>query len=152
MGGERPTRRNRESAGDVMNRSELASAVATATGLTTDQATDAVDAALDTVMAEVAQGRRVSLTGFATFERTWRNSRYGRNPGTGERIFIPAAQVVRVRVGKTFKEAARDGRRPWSRFDRKEPVPREQPKILCAFCGAELIGSKRFCTHCGRAA
>ena len=53
-----------------MNRSELASAVTTATGLEPRQAADAVEAVLDVIMSEVAAGRRVSLTGFATFERT----------------------------------------------------------------------------------
>ncbi|MDQ1248515.1 MAG: DNA-binding protein HU-beta [Actinomycetota bacterium] len=135
-----------------MNRSELASAVTTATGLEPRQAADAVEATLDVIMSEVAAGRRVSLTGFASFERTWRSSRYGRNPGTGERIFIPAAQVVRVRVGKTFKQAVKDGRLGWSRFAGMGPQAYEQPKAVCAFCGAELIGSKRFCAECGRAA
>jgi DNA-binding protein HU-beta len=88
-----------------MNKAELVSAIAQRS----EQSATAVHAVLsafeDVVTEEVAAGRKVSLPGFLTFERSERAARSGRNPATGQEIQIPAASVPKVKVGKTFKDA-----------------------------------------------
>lgn len=83
-----------------MNRTELIASVAEATGLSSQQAADAVTATLDGISKGVAEGGPVTLAGFGTFEQRHRAARAGRNPQTGEPIEIAAS------VAPAFKPAA----------------------------------------------
>lgn len=60
--------------------------------------------ALDMITRELANGGKVQLTGFGTFEVKERNEREGTNPRTGATIVIPAHKAVTFRPGKTLKE------------------------------------------------
>lgn len=88
-----------------MNKSELITAVAGNAALEKRQAERAVDAVVDTVMAEVKAGRKVSLIGFGSFNPTSRAARTGRNPRTGAPVRIAASRGVRFSVGSGFKSA-----------------------------------------------
>ncbi len=55
-------------------------------------------------MASVAEGEKVSLVGFGSFEPRARKARDGRNPQTGQTIKIPATTVPAFSAGKGFKE------------------------------------------------
>ena len=59
----------------------------------------------DVVVANVAKGEKVVITGFLTFDRTSRAARTGRNPQTGEAIKIPAKRVLKFRIAKAMKDA-----------------------------------------------
>ncbi|MGI9622395.1 MAG: HU family DNA-binding protein, partial [Acidimicrobiales bacterium] len=62
----------------------------------------------DVVTSEVAgKGDKITLTGFLTFERTYRNPRTGRNPQTGETIQVPGANAMKVSAGSKLKKAAK---------------------------------------------
>lgn len=87
-----------------MNKSELVDAVASSTGESKRSVTDVLDALIDTVQGQVAQGQKVSLPGFGTFERRERSARTARNPQTGEPIQIPASKVPAFKAGSAFKE------------------------------------------------
>ena len=73
-----------------MNQAELIEDVADEANLTKTQAQDALRALLKTIMQVVADGDKVTLVGFGTFEPKVRSARQGRNPKTGETINIPA--------------------------------------------------------------
>jgi DNA-binding protein HU-beta len=88
-----------------MNQTELLEQVATEAKLTKTQAQDAVKALLKTVMQVVADGNKVTLIGFGSFEPKMRSAREGRNPKTGDTIQIPAARVPTFSAGKAFREA-----------------------------------------------
>ena len=88
-----------------MNQTELIEQVATEAKLTKTQAQEAVKALLKTVMQVVADGNKVTLVGFGSFEPKVRSARDGRNPKTGEEIHIPEARVPSFSAGKTFMEA-----------------------------------------------
>jgi len=47
----------------------------------------------------------ISLTGFLSTELVGTKSRKGRNPKTGEEISVPAGKKVKIKIGKTFKDA-----------------------------------------------
>ena len=51
----------------------------------------------------VAKGERVTLVGFGSFEARERKGRYGRNPKTGEKLYIPSARIPAFSVGNFFK-------------------------------------------------
>jgi DNA-binding protein HU-beta len=88
-----------------MNETELIRQVADDANLTKAQTQDAVRALLKTIMKVVADGDKVTLVGFGSFEPRMRSAREGRNPQTKETIQIPAARVPIFSAGKTFREA-----------------------------------------------
>ena len=96
-----------------MNKSELIDAVVKKTDLNKRQAGDVIDALFSTssdkkktgiITAEVAKGKKISLTGFGSFERRQRKARTGRNPQTGETLKIAAAKYPAFVAGKAFKD------------------------------------------------
>ena len=86
-----------------MNKTELITAISTSANLTKTNAAAALDAALNTIMDEVAAGNKVTIPGFGTFEKRHREARIGRNPQTGEAAEIPASDVPAFKAGKGFK-------------------------------------------------
>jgi DNA-binding protein HU-beta len=88
-----------------MNKAELVTAVATASGLTKADADKAIDAVLDTITAALKGGDDVRLVGFGSFSVSDRPAREGRNPRTGETIKIAAAKAPKFTAGKGLKDA-----------------------------------------------
>lgn len=87
-----------------MNKSELASRVAKATGLSKDQANNAVTALVNSMMTAVAKGDTVRIPGFGTLGSRTRARRKGINPLTKKAIQIPAKKVPTFKAGSIFKE------------------------------------------------
>lgn len=88
-----------------MNKGELITSVADKAGLTKKDADKAVAAVFESIQDALAGGDRVQLIGFGTFEVRARKARKGRNPQTGEEIFIDSAQVPAFKPGKALKDA-----------------------------------------------
>lgn len=55
----------------------------------------------------VADGKKINLQGFGTFEGRARKGRTGRNPRTGEELTIKAKTVPAFSAAKAFKEMVR---------------------------------------------
>ena len=91
----------------MANKAELINKVVDKTGLTKKNATAAVDAVFDTIQNALAQGDKLSLIGFGTFEVRDRAARTGRNPQTGKDIQIPASKVPAFKPGKGLKDAVK---------------------------------------------
>lgn len=87
-----------------MNKSELIDILAEKADLSKAAAARALDALVDAVVTEVAQGGDVTLVGFGKFSSSQRAARVGRNPATGAELKIPASRVAKFSVGATFKE------------------------------------------------
>lgn len=87
-----------------MNKLELVSTMSEKTGLTKKDSEAALKAFVDSVQGALANGEKVSLIGFGTFETRERAAREGRNPKTREVINIPACTVPVFKAGKEFKE------------------------------------------------
>ncbi|MEH2220075.1 MAG: HU family DNA-binding protein [Nostoc sp.] len=87
-----------------MNKGELVDAVAAKTNITKKQADEVISAFLSVVTETVANGEKVTLIGFGSFERRDRSEREGRNPKTNEPMTIPATKVPAFSAGKLFKE------------------------------------------------
>jgi DNA-binding protein HU-beta len=88
-----------------LNKAELVAAVAEKTEFTKKDAEKAVAAVFDTISQAMADGEKVQLVGFGTFEVKQREERVGRNPQTKEEIVIPACKVPGFKAGKALKEA-----------------------------------------------
>ena len=87
-----------------MNKTELIAAVAEKAGLTKKDVEKAVSATLETIKEEVANGGKVQVIGFGTFEQRTRKARVGKNPRNGEEVKIAAATVPAFKAGKAFKD------------------------------------------------
>ncbi|QLE52569.1 HU family DNA-binding protein (plasmid) [Nostoc sp. C057] len=87
-----------------MNKGELVDAVAAKANVTKKQADEVISAFLSVVTEAVANGEKVTLIGFGSFERRERSEREGRNPKTNEPMTIPATKVPAFSAGKQFKE------------------------------------------------
>jgi DNA-binding protein HU-beta len=88
----------------AVSMSELVKKVADSTGMTQSQAKQAVSAVFDTMGAHLAQGDRIQLSGFGTFEVRERKERMGTNPRTRERVTIPASKAVGFRAASSLKD------------------------------------------------
>ena len=88
-----------------MNKTELIQEVAQEANLTQTQTQNVIAALLKTITRVVADGDKVTLIGFGSFEPRVRSAREGRNPKTGETIQIAAARVPTFSAGKAFREA-----------------------------------------------
>ena len=88
-----------------MNKAELINAVAEKTSLSKKDSEAAVNAALEAITATLADGDKVQLVGFGSFEVKKREARVGRNPKTKEEIQIPASKVPAFKAGKALKDA-----------------------------------------------
>ncbi|MGH9416733.1 MAG: HU family DNA-binding protein [Terriglobales bacterium] len=71
-----------------MNRSEVAQAMAAASGLPKQTAERALSAALAAMTRQLAVGERITLAGFGTLRPVARQARTGRDPRTGGKIRI----------------------------------------------------------------
>ena len=87
-----------------MTKADLISAVAE-TGMSKKEAAAAVDAVTDAIKGALAEGEKVSLTGFGSFSVKKRKARTGRNPQTGKAIRIKAKNVPVFSAGKGLKDA-----------------------------------------------
>ena len=87
-----------------MNKSQLVDYVSDQLHVSKAGAARLVDTVLDGVKDGLKQDRRVTISGFGTFEVKPRKARTGINPHTREPIQIAAGNRVGFRVGKTLKQ------------------------------------------------
>ena len=88
-----------------MNKTQIIEAVAAETGMKKKDAEACVGAFLNAVGKALADGEKVKLVGFGTFEVKARGERIGRNPKTNEAITIPASKHPAFSAGKALKDA-----------------------------------------------
>ncbi len=88
-----------------MNKNDLVSAVSNSAGLSKADATKAVESVFDNSTAMLRAGNEVRLVGFGTFSVADRKATTGRNPQTGESIYIPARRHAKFKAGKALKAA-----------------------------------------------
>ena len=94
-----------------MNKAVVIDEVARKTGLPFAQARRIVDAFLEEVARGLANGERVTITGFGTFEVRKRKARLGRVPQTGQLVQIPEHLTPAFIAGLGLKRAVQDKNR-----------------------------------------
>lgn len=60
---------------------------------------------LESITQTLERGARVELRGFGAFSVRHRKARAGRNPRTGEDVFVPEKHVPFFRTGKDLRES-----------------------------------------------
>jgi len=88
-----------------VNKREFIEQLSKKTGLSKKAAREALDTALDLIVATTKKKKKVTFTGFGTFETRRQKSTKRINPRTGESLKVPAKFVPKFRAGKAFKDA-----------------------------------------------
>ena len=88
-----------------MTKAEFIDQVADRAGLSKKDASEAVDAVLETIEDALKRGSDVVFSGFGKFSVSRRAAREGRNPATGEKIHIQASNVPKFSAGASLKKA-----------------------------------------------
>jgi DNA-binding protein HU-beta len=104
-----------------MKKRELIQAVGIHADVDNKTAARVVEGTIEVILATVAKGEVVNLSGFAKFAKIKRPARMGRNPATGEAIKIPAKTVAKVTALKGFKDIAL-GKAPAPKLNTKRPA------------------------------
>ena len=86
-----------------MTKAELVAKIAAKADLNKASAERALNAVLVAFEETLAEEGKLTLTGFGSLVVEKREARTAANPRTGPQIEIPAANVVKFRVGKTLK-------------------------------------------------
>jgi len=87
-----------------MNKNELINEVARKTGLSRREAEAGVQTMLDLISKEITKGKKVTLTGFGSFDIGKRKARSGVNPRTGKPINIPATKMPRFKPSRIMRD------------------------------------------------
>jgi DNA-binding protein HU-beta len=90
---------------ESLSKKDMISSIANFSGLSKADSTRALDAIIQSIQKELAQGNDIRLTGFGTFCVKKRKARDGRNPRTGKTIKIAATTLPKFKAGKNLKEA-----------------------------------------------
>jgi DNA-binding protein HU-beta len=88
-----------------VNKTELRDAIAQHADLSNAQADKALEAIVSSITSTVANGEKVTIPGFGTFEARERAARTGRNPQTGETMEIAASKAPAFKPASGFKQA-----------------------------------------------
>lgn len=91
--------------GDVVIRSQLASAMAEQFHIRDRLAQEAVALIVSNLQAALERGGRVEIRGFGVFLPKYRPGRMGRNPSSGQTVAVPARYTIQFRPGKAMRES-----------------------------------------------
>ena len=87
-----------------MNKTDMITAVAGKNCMTKKNAEKAINAVFEVISDSLAQGDKVRIIGFGTFEVRHHDEREGRNPQTQETIKISASRTPAFKAGKQLKD------------------------------------------------
>jgi len=87
-----------------MTKADLVETVAINSDLSKRDAEVIVQTVLDSIVDSLKSGEKIELRGFGSFRLRERSSREGRNPKTGETVFVPAKRVPYFKPGKELRE------------------------------------------------
>jgi DNA-binding protein HU-beta len=91
-----------------VTKQEFVDRVAQKSGLSRREASEAVDAFLDSITDALRGGEEVAFTGFGKFSVQDRATRQGVNPrNPTERVHIPATKVPKFSAGSQLKTAVK---------------------------------------------
>jgi DNA-binding protein HU-beta len=88
-----------------VNKSELVKSLAEKAEITQKDAAKVLDAMVETIQQALANGEKVQIIGFGSFEVRDRKERKVISPATGKEINVPATKVPAFKPGKSLKEA-----------------------------------------------
>ena len=88
-----------------MTKADLVKAVSEKANCPKKDAEMAINTVIDCITDAVAQGEKVQIVGFGTFEVRERGEKKCKNPRTGEEMITPAKKAPVFKAGKALKDA-----------------------------------------------
>lgn len=89
-----------------MNKGDLINAISSRTQNSKSEVEKVVNAFISVVSENITEGEGIRIAGFGTLGVVKRKGRNGRNPLTGEKIFIESRYAPVFKAGKELREAA----------------------------------------------
>lgn len=90
-----------------MTKKEIVKKISEEIGLTQLKTKDIVQRTLDEIIKTLVEEGRIELRNFGVFEVKRRAPRKARNPRTGDKVSVPAKNVVTFKPGKEMEELVR---------------------------------------------
>ena len=87
----------------ALTKADMAESLFNEMGLNKKEARELVDLYFQELVACLAVGEQIKLSGFGNFELRDKKERPGRNPKTGEKVLITARRVVTFSPGNKLK-------------------------------------------------
>ncbi|MCX7877488.1 MAG: integration host factor subunit beta [Ignavibacteria bacterium] len=91
-----------------MTRADIASKIASATGLSKVETEAVVEGFILCVIEALKENESIEIRGFGTFKVKERQPRTARNPKTGAKVELARRFVPMFKVSKEFKKAVND--------------------------------------------
>lgn len=110
-----------------MQKTELIAKVASESKQTQAVTAEIVNKMIDTIIATLKAGEKVTLTGFGTFEVRQTAARVGTNPSTREKIQIPAGKRATFSAGALLKSEVSGKKEEKASGGKKAAAPAKKP-------------------------
>jgi nucleoid DNA-binding protein len=91
----------------TVTKKEIVKKISEDIGLTQLKTKDIVQRTLDAIIHTLVTEERIELRNFGVFEVKRRAPRKARNPRTGDKVYVPAKNVVTFKPGKEMEELVR---------------------------------------------
>ena len=89
---------------NITSKSDLIEKIATEQNIPKAYVKTLMDAIPSAITDELKEGKKVQWMGFGTFEVTERKGRTGRNPATGEEIYIQPSKSIKFAISNNMKK------------------------------------------------
>jgi integration host factor subunit beta len=86
-----------------MTKSDMAEKLAEKLNITKQQAETIINLFTNSIVEALSKGDKVEIRGFGSFRIRHRAAKEGRNPKTGEKVFVPPKKVPFFKTGKEFR-------------------------------------------------
>lgn len=126
-----------------MNRSDLVIRLSSLSGMSLRKAEEVVDMILAQMSKTLAQGHRIEIRGFGSFDLSYRPPRVARNPRSGETFPMHGKYFPCFKAGKYLRESLRPlttGVMPQAPL---VPAPLSAPGSASAAVAAAAASSRR---------
>ena len=88
----------------MTTKKEIVKRIAEHTALTQVQTKEVVQRSFDAIIDAIVEEGRIELRNFGVFEVKLRRPRKARNPRTGDKVSVPAKNVVTFKPGRIMEE------------------------------------------------
>jgi DNA-binding protein HU-beta len=92
-----------------MTKADIVEKVAAGTGLTKLETEAIIEGFLNTVIQSLRDGNGIEIRGFGSYRVKKKNSRFARNPRTGEKVYVEEHFVPVFKFSKDFKSIVDKG-------------------------------------------
>ena len=88
----------------TMTKADLVELVSVKVDVPRKKADELVQVILESIIAALHRNEKVELRGFGSFRIRQRGERTGRNPKTGEQVYVPPKKIPYFKPGKHLRE------------------------------------------------